>query len=122
MHIRIRNKVAQLIRTSYDATQKRPRNTIVGRVLLANPVLDAKTRELLTEDEINEFESWALQQQRAVLLQEELGALTLADQMMQANRWLAREGDNPQTRAAAASIAANWQILRRTMRKLGLAD
>lgn len=122
MHIRIRNKVAQLIRTTYDASRKKPKNTIVGRVPLANPVLDAATRELLTEDEIAEFESWALQQQRAELLQEELGALTLADQMIKAGRWLAREGESPQARAASAGIVTSWQVLRRTLKKIGATD
>jgi hypothetical protein len=122
MHIRIRNKVAQLIRTTYDPTRKKPRNTIVGRVPLANPTLDAETRQVLTEDEINEFESWALQQQRALLLQEELDALTLADRMARASRWLAREGDTAQTRAIGAGILANLQILRRSLKKIGLAD
>lgn len=122
MHIRIRNKVAQLIRTTYDPTRKKPKNTIVGRVPLSNPVLDPETRQALTEDEAREFESWALQQQRAQLLQEELDALTLADRMAKASRWIAREGDTPQTRAVGAGILANLQILRRSLKKIGMTE
>lgn len=122
MHIRIRNKVAQLIRTSYDADRKKPKNTIVGRVRLANPVLDAKTRAALSEAEIAEFDSWALQQQRAALLEEELSALTLANRMMQASVWLKREGDTAQARLVATNILSSWQSLRRTMKTSGLSD
>lgn len=122
MHIRIRNNVAQLIRTTYDKGSKKGRSTILGKVKLSNPTLDEETRAALTPAELAEFEHWLTQQQRVSLLREELAALTLANAIEDASRWLARAGDSPETRATVAGIQGSWQELRRALKKAGFSD
>jgi len=122
MHIRIRNNVAQLIRTVYDKDSKKGKNTTIGSVRLAKPELTDALRALLTADEIEQFETWKQTARRATTLQEELAALTLADRIAEAARWFNQHGDSEAARTAANDILTHWHSLRRALKKNGLID
>lgn len=117
MHIRIRNKVAQLIRTTYDPATKKGKNAIVGKVRLNKPDIDEKLRGELTAEELAQFETWRKHQERTSQLRSKLAALGLAETMAEASRWLAANADSEDARDAAASIQGELQHLRKALKK-----
>jgi len=122
MHFRVRKNVIQLIRISYDAQKKRGTNTIVGSVRLADPVLDAATKAVLTAEEVEEFERWLLQYRRLEELKQELAALTLPEALANAQLWFERQGNSETCRSVANDIFLQWQSLRRLLSKKGLLE
>src|SRR5690625_983026 len=91
MHFRVRKQVVQLVRMSYDPDIKRGRTQVVGSVPLADPVLPDELSEQLTAEEVAEFSTWVATHHRARLLRQELAALSLAEQMDLARKWLEQQ-------------------------------
>jgi hypothetical protein len=120
MHFRIRKNVVQLVRTTYDPTDKKPKAAVVGRIPLGNPEVTESLRGALTPEEAVELEDWIAGQHRVAMLREELAALSLADQMDMAERWFARQGDSRAATAAAAEMLPAYQRLRKTLKSKGL--
>ena len=120
MHFRVRKNIVQLVRTAYDATEKKPKATVVGRMPLDQPEITDELRSLLTPSEVVEAQDWISGQHRVAMLREELAALSLAENLELADRWFARQGDSQAAAAAAASTLAAWQSLRRTLKARGL--
>lgn len=116
MHIRIRNNIAQLIRTEYDPETKKGKNTILGKVKLGKPELDDELKGVLTDKEVAEFVAWTRTQAQTVELRRQLAALTLADSMAEAARWFAANGDKEEAPAIAARILGEWQGLRKKLK------
>ena len=54
MHFRERNQIVQIIRTKYDAAEKKGKNEIVGRLQKANPKLTDELTAALTKEERKE--------------------------------------------------------------------
>lgn len=120
MHFRLRQKVVQLVRTSYNPETKKPRTEVVGRMLLKQPVLSDELKSKLTEEEIEEAEEWIEGHYRMSSLKEELATLTLPESMSAARRWISRNSDSPSTPAIVNQILPELQALRRTLRRKGL--
>jgi len=120
MHFRLRKHIVQLIRTSYDPDEKKPKATVVGRMPLKQPELTPELRSKLTEHEIAEAEEWIEGQYRMNSLKEELAALTLPESISAAHRWLSRNADNPAAAAIIPQLLPVLQALRKMLRNKGL--
>lgn len=120
MHFRLRKNVVQLIRTAYDPGTKKPKATVIGRMLLRQPELTPDLKRKLTDAEIAEAQAWIEGQHRMNSLKEELAALTLPESITLANRWLSRNAENPATATIIPQLLPALQTLRRTLRKQGL--
>lgn len=123
MHFRIRRHVVQLVRMTYDSAIKRGRAEVVGSVKLVDPVLPDALREKLTSAEQLEFEAWLATHHRVDQLKQELAALTLAEQMAQAQRWFERQGENQaEAQLVAYGLLRSWQPLRKVLKQHGLLE
>ncbi|WP_281662151.1 hypothetical protein [Halomonas sp. Alg239-R46] len=123
MHFRIRRHVVQLVRMTYDSAIKRGRAEVVGSVKLVDPVLPDALREKLTSAEQLEFEAWLGTHHRTDQLKQELAALTLAEQMAQAQRWFERQGENQEeAQLVADGLLRSWQPLRKVLKQHGLLE
>ena len=120
MHFRLRKHIVQLIRTSYDPDEKKPRATVVGRMSLNQPKLSLELKSQLTEAEIAETEGWIDGQYRLNSLKEELAALTLPESIAEANRWFSRNADDPAAAAIALQLLPAFKVLRKMLRTKGL--
>jgi hypothetical protein len=120
MHFRVRKNVIQLIRTTYDAVEKKPKATLVGRVPLDKPELTEELRTLLTPAEAEELQEWVAGHHRLAMLREEFAALSLAEHLELADRWFARQGDSRAAVMAAAELLPALQALRKTLKAKGL--
>src|SRR5665213_2971426 len=58
MHFRERGQMVQIIRTKYDAAQKKGKNEIVGRLVKANPKVSDELAAVLTKEERKEVATW----------------------------------------------------------------
>jgi len=121
MHFRERNQIVQVIRTKYDAVEKKGKNEIVGRLQKANPTLTEELSTALTKEERKEVEAWIEGYATLGRLKREFAARTLHEQLMLAQEWFAdRKGDD--AHALAASLIPAWARLRGTLRKNGLIE
>ena len=115
MHFRVRKQVVQLVRMSYDPDIKRGRAQVVGSVPLADPALPDELSEQLTAEEVVEFSTWVATHHRARLLRQELAALSLAEQMDLARKWLEQQDDEEVADLLAEEWQRGWKALRRAM-------
>jgi hypothetical protein len=122
MHIRQRNQIAQLIRTTYDPATKKGKNTILGKVKLSRPELDDALRSELTDEELGQFEIWKRSQAQIAQLRSQMAALTLAEAMGEASRWLAANADSEDARVAATLIQGELPHLRKALKQFALQD
>lgn len=120
MHFRIRKNVIQLIRTHYDPSTKKGKNTIIGKVSLANPQIDDTLRQQLSPEELAAFNAWLSIIHRAAILEEELAALSLTETLAKARRWFTREGSSGAASVAVMGLVAEWQSLRKVLQQHGL--
>jgi hypothetical protein len=121
MHFRERNQIIQIIRTKYDAAEKKGKNEIVGRMRRANPKLTDELTATLTKEERKEVAAWIESYATAAGLKRELAARTLHEQLALAQEWFAdQKGDH--ARLLAASLLPAWVRLRLTLKKNGLID
>tara|TARA_R110001583_G_scaffold195389_1_gene372651 strand:+ start:11852 stop:12181 length:330 start_codon:yes stop_codon:yes gene_type:complete len=108
---------------TYDSAIKRGRAEVVGSVNLVDPVLPDALREKLTSAEQLEFEAWFATHHRTTQLKQELAALTLAEQMAQAQRWFERQGENQEeAQLVADGLLRSWQPLRKVLKQHGLLE
>jgi hypothetical protein len=121
MHFRERNQIVQIIRTKYDAAQKKGKNEIVGRLQKANPKLTEELTATLTKEERKEVAAWIEGYATVSRLKREFAARTLHEQLTLAHEWFAEQkGD--EARLLAASLVPAWARLRATLRKSGLIE
>jgi hypothetical protein len=121
MHFRERNQIVQIIRTKYDAAQKKGKNEIVGRLQKANPKLSEELTSTLTKEERKEVAAWIDGYATVSRLKREFAARTLQEQLALAQEWFAEQkGD--EARMLAASLMPAWARLRGTLRKSGLIE
>jgi len=118
MHFRIRKNVVQLVRTNYDPQTKKPKTSIIGKMLLADPVLTEELKNLLSDQEIAETRLWIEHNNRINLLREELAALTLPDTLSLANRWFKHQGKSQAAIIAAEYLLPELQSLRKTLKSI----
>lgn len=117
MHFRLRKNVIQLIRITYDDTKKKGNNAIIGTVKVSNPILSEDLRLKLTSEEMKAFDIWLNTQYRTDRLREEIAALTLAENMLLAEKWFEREGDSKSAQLVAHDIVSQWHNMRRLLMK-----
>jgi hypothetical protein len=122
MHFRVRKNVVQLVRMTYQAELKRGKSQIVGSVRLASLILSDELMASLTEEELSEFNHWVATKNHVDQLQEELAALTLAEQLQKAQTWFERQHNSEAASAIAGDLVAQWQSLRRVLAKNDLLD
>lgn len=121
MHFRERNQVVQIIRTKYDAGEKKGKNEIVGRLQKANPTLTSELAGVLTKDERKEVEAWIAGYASLGRLKREVAARTLPEQLDLAQEWFTgQKGDD--ARLLVASLMPAWVRLRVTLKKNGLIE
>lgn len=58
MHFRERNRVVQVIRTTYDRRTQKGRPEIVARLSKARPAITEDVRKACSADELREIEAW----------------------------------------------------------------
>jgi len=119
MHFRTRQKIVQLVRTSYDPVEKKPKAVVVGRMNLDKPSVTDELCAVLTDAEVAEAQAWIENQGRVGRLREEFAAATLADNLQLATNWLARHSDSRAAAAAVAELLPAFHKFRRTLREKG---
>lgn len=122
MHFRIRRHVVQLVRMTYDPAIKRGRAEVVGTVKLVNPVLSDLLCDKLTSDEIAEFKAWQDTHHRTLQIKQELAALTLAEQIEQAQQWFEQQQNYERAQLVADGLLRSWMPLRRLLKQRGLLE
>jgi|GEM_PF-1803696 len=118
MHFRVRKKTVQLVRTTYNPSTKKPHATVVGNMLLDAPLLTEELKKILTNEEIEQTETWIEYNHRITLLEEEHAALTLINALNLANRWFKNHGESEVAHIAAANILPELQSLRKTLKEI----
>ena len=121
MHFRERNQVVQIIRTKYDAAEKKGKNEIVGRLQKANPKLTDELTAALTKEERKEVAAWIEGYATVGRLKREVAARTLHEQLAMAQEWFSDQ-KSEEARLLAASLMPAWARLRATMRQNGLIE
>jgi hypothetical protein len=84
MHFRIRTNAIQLIRTTYDAEQKRGKNEVVGTVSRRNLTLSEEVAGKLTPEEKESFEAFVTTYRNTKSMQAKVHAFQLSDIVQQA--------------------------------------
>ncbi len=121
MHFRERNQIIQIIRTKYDAAEKKGKNEIVGRLQKSSPKLTDELNAALTKEERKEVAAWIEGYATVGRLKREYAARTLHEQVTLAQEWFA-EHKGDEARLLAASLIPAWARLRGTLRKNGLIE
>jgi hypothetical protein len=119
MHFRTRQKIVQLVRTSYDATEKKPKAVVVGRMTLENPQLTSELRAALTDSEVKEAQAWIENQGRLHALREEMAALSLVDNLRLASNWFMRNAESRQASVAVSHVLPALHAFRKTLKDKG---
>jgi hypothetical protein len=91
---------------------------VIGRLSLRKPVISEELRNLLTPEEVNETQIWIERQHRTNMLQEELAALTLAENLMLANRWFQQQANTSTAAEIAADALPALQSLRKNLKRV----
>ncbi len=121
MHFRERNQIIQVIRTKYDAAEKKGKNEIVGRLQKSNPKLTDELSAVLTKEERKEVLAWIEGYATLERLKRELAVRTLHEQLAFAQEWFVdQKGED--ARLLVASIIPAWARLRATLRKNSLME
>lgn len=121
MHFRERGQIVQIIRTKYDATTKKGKNEIVGRMNKADPKLNDQLSTALTPEEKKEVAVWLAGFDRSRKLKRELAVRTLQEQLTLAEEWFVGQKSDD-ARFLAASLLPAWVRLRAAMKKNGLIE
>ena len=121
MHFRERNQIVQIIRTKYDAAEKKGKNEIVGRLPKASPKITDELSAALTKEERKEVTAWIEGYAAIGRLKREIAARTLNEQLALAQEWFADQKSD-EARVLAASLMPAWARLRGTLRKNGLIE
>jgi len=119
MHFRERDQVVQIIRTKYDASKKKGKNEIVGRLAKANPQITDELAAVLTEEERKDVAAWIEGHAHVGNLKRELAVRTLQQQIALAEEWF-KENDGEDARQLAASLFPAWVRLRGVLKKKDL--
>lgn len=110
MHFRDRGKSIQLVRTTYDATTKRPKTQIMGRLSPPGYEVTDELKEGLTPEELQEVTAYSANVAHRQAIEREYAAAHFAESIQAATEWL----------SVADGVAAEHFIneVRRPMRGL----
>jgi hypothetical protein len=121
MHFRERGHIVQLIRTTYDASSKKGKNEIVGRLVKANIQISKELAAVLKPEERKEVEAWIAGHATVVQLKRELAVRTLPEQLALAEEWFAEKKDD-NARVMAAALIPAWVRFRAGLKRNGLVE
>lgn len=121
MHFRDRGHVIQIIRTTYDATTKKGKNEIIGRLSKDNPKIAEKWGDLLTPAERKEVSAYIEGFGTLDKLKGELAARTLTEHMALAETWFSTH-KSEEARMLAASLVPAWTRLKTSLKKHNIAE
>lgn len=113
MHFRERGTSVQLVRTSYDATTKKPKQEIVGRIPLGKLQLDGQTAAKLTPQEAGEVQRYIEQAHSVEQLRSKLAAHSLSQTIAQATAYARGITDEAERDLLRAHFAEAIVALRR---------
>jgi hypothetical protein len=110
-----------VIRTSYDASTKKGKNQIVGRLVKAKPQMTAALEAVLNAAERKEVAAWISGHATMERLKGELAARTLPEQLALAEGWFAgQKGDD--ARVMAAAVIPAWARFRAVLKRKALIE
>lgn len=118
MHFRTRNRVIQVIRTTYDAASKKPKAQVLGSLNKASPEISDELRLSCKPAELLEIKAYIKNQASLDRLELELAARTLVRQMEKAAQWFDTATASTEHEVLAAEIAAQVPLLRLKLQRL----
>lgn len=118
MHFRSRNRVIQVIRTTYDATTKKPKAQVLGTLPKQNPEISDELRLSCKPDELAEIKAYLKNQHQLNRLELEMAARTLVSQLEKATEWFDTAATSTENEVLAAEIARQLPLLRKKMQRL----
>lgn len=118
MHFRSRNRVIQVIRTTYDATTKKPKAQVLGTLSKLNPEISDELRLSCKPDELVEIKAYLKNQHQLHRLELEVAARTLVSQLEKAAEWFDTAATTIENEVLAAEIARQLPLLRKKMQRL----
>jgi len=121
MHFRERGHIVQLIRTTYDASSKKGKNEIVGRLVKANIQVSKELEAALKTEERKELEVWIAGHAAVGRLKRELAVRSLPEQLALAEEWFA-DKKSDDARVLAGALIPAWVRLRTRLKRNGLVE
>lgn len=118
MHFRIRNRVIQVIRTTYDATTKKPKAQVLGTVNKLQPEISDELRLTCKPQELAELKAYIKNQQQLARLDLEMAARSLVMQMQKTAEWLDTASVTTENEVLATEINGQLPMLRKKLSRL----
>lgn len=118
MHFRNRNRVIQVIRTTYDPATKKPKVQLLGTVNKANPEISDELRLTCKPRELLELKAYLQNQHQLGRMELEMAARTLVIQMQKAAEWFDTAMVNTENEVLAADINRQFPLLRQKLQRL----
>ncbi|MBQ0920585.1 hypothetical protein KBW71_19305 [Hydrogenophaga aromaticivorans] len=118
MHFRNRNRVIQVIRTTYDPATKKPKVQLLGTVNKANPEISDELRLTCKPRELLELKAYLQNQHQLGRMELEMAARTLVIQMQKAAEWFDTAMVNTENEVLAADINRQFPMLRKKLQRL----
>lgn len=118
MHFRLRNRVIQVIRTTYDPATKKPKVQLLGTVNKANPEISDELRLTCKPRELLELKAYLQNQHQLGRMELEMAARTLVIQMQKAAEWFDTAMVNTENEVLAADINRQFPMLRKKLQRL----
>ncbi|MGQ0622867.1 MAG: hypothetical protein ACT4QA_23675 [Panacagrimonas sp.] len=111
MHFRERNRMVQVIRTTYDPARQKGRPEIVARLSKAKPAITDEVRKVCTPDELLEIQAWIAANSPVPARSEAVADLKGARRLAKGrNRRQAAAAASPRGgRNAAAAAQSRWE-------------
>ncbi|EWS65469.1 hypothetical protein Y695_01275 [Hydrogenophaga sp. T4] len=118
MHFRNRNRVIQVIRTTYDPATKKPKVQLLGTVNKANPEISDELRLTCKPRELLELKAYLQNQHQLGRMELEMAARTLVIQIQKAAEWFDTAMVNTENEVLAAEINRQFPLLRQKLQRL----
>jgi hypothetical protein len=118
MHFRSRNRVIQVIRTTYDPITKKPRAQVLGSVDKVKPDISEELRLTCKPQELAELKAYLKNQQQLAQLELEMAARSLVSQMNKAAEWLDTATVTTENVVLATEINGQLPKLRKQLARL----
>ena len=118
MHFRNRNRVIQVIRTTYDPATKKPKVQLLGTVNKANPEISDELRLTCKPRELLELKAYLQNQHQLGRMELEMAARTLVIQIQKAAEWFDTAMVNTENEVLAAEINRQFPMLRKKLQRL----
>lgn len=118
MHFRSRNRVIQVIRTTYDPDTKKPKAQVLGTLDKATPEISDELRLSCKPAELEEIKAYVKNQLSLSRMELEFATRTLVAQMQKAGEWLDTAIASTENEVLAAQISQEIPLLRKKLQRL----